>query len=671
MNVLFGSQVIQRPGVYTNVNPQGTAVITAGAPSVVALVGQSNGTPPNVPQTWSSPLQTSALRGGELQDGVNFTWNPSGTAGGASEVITVRVGEPTQASASLLDSTGNKTILLNSVDYGSWTNGIQYAVSSGAASTERIVTLQYTPDNFKLVSPSLGEAMTIEYTGNGTSSTVTLTTSLSAPSTPTLTAGTGGSLTSGTTVYAVVTATNASGESLPSTAATLTIATASGSAVVSGTAVAGATGYNVYAGTTSGQLYYADTSTKVSFTLDTIPTSGAVPPTVNTTGPDIVATVSGQTDASTGFDLSLSVAPYTTLQGLSNAINAFSGFTTSVVGVPSMPSSYLDPLASTSDMGAAVDLTAQQGSIVYWINTNNNYITATAVSGNTNPPALTNGLLRLAGGSNGPTPTVQDWQNALTAVVGTVADIIVPLTSDTAIQSLFEATNQSRASNGQGFTVGVYGGALGETPIQTMQRAQAFNSDRAMLAAPGFYQYNYLGAYTEFPPYMLAAMYAGIIAGQAVTTPITYKEPNVLALEQTYSFAQINQFIATGVAVTVPIRSGGFRIEQGVSTSVSGTTLYQTEFSVLRSVDYVRESLALAFLAYVGTASQGGATIAQLTSTATKVLNSMVSNGVISAFDPVSGIVQPATNPTVYKVPTNIYVRDPINNVLVTVNLAA
>ena len=170
---------------------------------------------------------------------------------------------------------------------------------------------------------------------------------------------------------------------------------------------------------------------------------------------------------------------------------------------------------------------------------------------------------------------------------------------------------------------------------------------------------------------MLAALYAGIAAGLNVSVPLTYKQPNILALEQLYNQSTQIQLIQGGVAPTVAVRTGGFRIEQGVTTSLSNTSVYNVEYSVLRAVDYVREQLSLTFDGLVGQASQGSVTVAQMVAEATAVLNAAVANGIIAGFQTVTNVAVSSQSPTAYVVPVNIQVVDPINNILVTINLAA
>ncbi len=670
MGLVFGSQAVQLPGVLTQVNPQGLSPVTAGAPNNIAFIGTGLGTQPQTVQEWSDPAAVQALRGGDLLNAVNFAFSPA-VGGGATTQYTVRVNRATQATLALPGASAATAVLLTSADYGAWTNGIQVSIAAGSLSNTVIASVQYAPGNYLLVSPNLGQALQLAYTGNATAATVTLTDSLATPAAPTLTQSTGGALASGDTVYVVVTAVNASGESLPSTSTSVTLTANNSSVQVAGATVTGATRYNIYAGSTATALYLQQTITAFPATLTALVSSGTPPPTTNTTGPDITTTLTGATDGSQSLDWSLSVSPYNTLQGLVNAFNGQTGYTASTLGMPSMPSSYLDTVTAANITTAEI-LTAQQGAVLYWFNTQaSNYVTAAAGAGSTQPPAPTAGFLYLSGGSEGPAPQLSDWQDALSLLESYNIDIVVPLTSEGSIHALFDQTNHSLAQQGVIYRTGFYGGATGETPAITLGRAQALNSDRAVLAAPGFYQNDYTGTYTLFPPYMLAALYAGIAAGLNVSVPLTYKQPNILALEQLYNQSTQIQLIQGGVAPTVAVRTGGFRIEQGVTTSLSNTSVYNVEYSVLRAVDYVREQLSLTFDGLVGQASQGSVTVAQMVAEATAVLNAAVANGIIAGFQTVTNVAVSSQSPTAYVVPVNIQVVDPINNILVTINLAA
>jgi len=107
---------------------------------------------------------------------------------------------------------------------------------------------------------------------------------LSAPAAPTATAGAGGSLAAATYSYEL-TATNQNGETLPSAVSTATTVGANGSVALTWTAVAGATGYNVY-GRVAGALALLASLGNVTNWNDTgtgAPNAAVTPPIVNST----------------------------------------------------------------------------------------------------------------------------------------------------------------------------------------------------------------------------------------------------------------------------------------------------------------------------------------------------------------------------------------------------
>ncbi len=105
-------------------------------------------------------------------------------------------------------------------------------------------------------------------------------TQVSAPGAPTLGATTG-TLAAATYTY-TVTATNAQGETIASSSASITLG-ATGGVIVSWTAVAGATGYRVY-GRTTGSLGFLSAVTGLTYTDSGSATPGAASPAVNSTG---------------------------------------------------------------------------------------------------------------------------------------------------------------------------------------------------------------------------------------------------------------------------------------------------------------------------------------------------------------------------------------------------
>ncbi|OYV46873.1 MAG: hypothetical protein B7X10_04670, partial [Burkholderiales bacterium 21-58-4] len=142
-----------------------------------------------------------------------------------------------------------------------------------------------------------------------------------APATPTLTSVSGGTLT-GATYYVKVTYVNGIGETIGSTEATETLTANQLLVVDSPTAQVGATGYNVYASTTTNAETKQTTSPISIGTNWTMPTTGLViggpVPTTNTTGSEFAGVLSAYTSPSARvyFFLLTTTNTYTQYAGL-------------------------------------------------------------------------------------------------------------------------------------------------------------------------------------------------------------------------------------------------------------------------------------------------------------------------------------------------------------------
>lgn len=112
---------------------------------------------------------------------------------------------------------------------------------------------------------------------------------VSPPAAPTLASSTSGGLLAAGTYYVTVTYTTATGETTASGEASVTTTGSTGEITVTSPATAtGATGYNVYASTSSGTELKQNGGSPITigtnFTLSTLATGTATPPTINTTG---------------------------------------------------------------------------------------------------------------------------------------------------------------------------------------------------------------------------------------------------------------------------------------------------------------------------------------------------------------------------------------------------
>lgn len=138
--IFFNNRVTRRPGAYSRIDRSGLEAPGLADAGVVALLGTAEG---GVPVTamegpaellrLRSPAQArAALRDGDLLDAVELAFAPSNDpaiAGGAAEVVIVKVNSATQSSAELENDEG-AVIDLTSRDYGAFTEQVQVSLQA-------------------------------------------------------------------------------------------------------------------------------------------------------------------------------------------------------------------------------------------------------------------------------------------------------------------------------------------------------------------------------------------------------------------------------------------------------------------------------------------------------------------------------------------------------------
>lgn len=678
--VNFNGISAQLPGVYTQVDA--TALNFAPSPGapIVYLIGNSVGGQPNtVLGPFGSYRQAAqTLQGGDALDGARFAFKA-----GAAQVAVWRPYSATHASLSLKSASGAASVNLTSVDYGAWTNSLLASISGtpGALTATLKDNYHNTP---AMVSPPLGGALLMTYTGNATSAVVTVVSSLTAPvlNAPT-DSTTGGTIAASTDVYIVVEARNASGNSAESNEESVTVGatTSTNSVTVTWTAVPGATSYDVYVGTASGaELYYGNVagaaSGTITATITDIPTGTAGVPTEATAGYDLVTWLTGATDGSQNLDISLTAPATATIRGLSGYINGQPGYTAQVqTGAGSLASNLIDLVNAASITGAGYTLTSDIGTVVNWFNSTG-IVTAVAAPGATAAPAAV-GLTPFGGGSNGAT-TVSDWVNA-GSVIATNAPLLryaVPLTSTLAqiqaVQAGVDAAAQPPSENlGELFA----GGAVGETQATALTNIAALNDRRVVyLPQSDFTDYNSSGVLTSFGGYMAAAYVAGLRASLAPQMPLTGKTVNLLKLNQTLTASQVATLNQGGGAALMTSNNGTITVSLGTTTDISSSdynNVYYVEESVGNAIDQTRMYLAnLLNSIYKGQPNYGTLTTQNILATVNSALTDIEDKYQwISGFTPASTVEPLSTNPTYAAIPLTLDVVDPLNGMVLSIAL--
>ena len=676
MPIQFGGQLVSLPGVRTLVQSGALGTLAVGGVATPALVGSANDGKPKTPTVVASPAQLARLfNSGPLVDAGNAAF-----AEGAPQLVLSRVDPATQATYTFDDGSGNPSLVLTAASWGSLGNQIQAQITAGATADTEDITIKYLPTGYNVTSPDLGQAFSLQYTdstaGAGAGAEVTISNALSAPTQSALaTATTGGSIAASTTVYVVVTAVNASGQTIASNEESVTTGstTSTNTVTASWGSVTGATKYYVYASDSTGTETYQAQSTSTSAVLASIATGGASPPISNSTGKNLSTTfTTAPTDGSEALDVPLNGASgtqYTTIGALVAYLSGQTGYTATLLGLGTISTQYLDTANGQAIQASAYTATAKLGAIVNWVNQNVTLVTASAATNATNAPA-TGSLVSLAGGSNG-TAAASDWQSAIDALSGSDVQMVVPLTGSASTIAYCQTDITNWAAQGQQYAQGIYGLAWGATDSQLQQQAGSLGTGNAELVAPGYVGGNSAGVSTNFDGFYMAARYAGLVAAQiSAATPTTNKTVHVSQLERTLAATEQQSLLASGVTCIVPRRKGGFKVLEDRTTNSASTNIYDTQGSVRRSVNVVRAALQDGLDADVGIASLGVATQHALIRRATEILTAQQQAGNIAGFSPVTNVTQSASNATAWLVDVDVTVEVPINHLLCTVNLS-
>ena len=137
--IFFNGRVTAQPGSYSEVDATALAVVGLSAVGRVALVGEVEG---GSPYNGATPVHRftnpgavgRTFREGDLVEAANIAFDPArddAIAGGAVEVVAVKVNPSTQSAVTLLDASVADALTLTSSDYGLFTQQINVDVSAG------------------------------------------------------------------------------------------------------------------------------------------------------------------------------------------------------------------------------------------------------------------------------------------------------------------------------------------------------------------------------------------------------------------------------------------------------------------------------------------------------------------------------------------------------------
>lgn len=342
-----------------------------------------------------------------------------------------------------------------------------------------------------------------------------------------------------------------------------------------------------------------------------------------------------QASATVAMTYQLGDGPYSSVSDLIYNINEHSDFTATMVtyGNKNVSTSSLDAVASQDIKTAPYTITAMQSDIVLETQYSE-LISVSFLSTGTFPTNFD--FSYLVGGSDGQVPA--DWTDLLSNLFGEGAYIVVPLTSDSAIQAEVVGYINSQSDVEHNRMIGVFGGELEETIEQTVSRALTLSSSRAILAYPGIqtYDVNNSEKVVTLAPYFTAAIEAGLIAGQGFNgEPITNKDVSILGMETKLQSSDIDRLLQAGVSVVAPqgnTLTSGFHIVQGITTyQLNGNPAYR-EISVRVTTDDLLSNLESKLSSFIGT--RGNMTnLSNILNTVQSFLDDCVTNGSLVSYD--------------------------------------
>lgn len=309
-----------------------------------------------------------------------------------------------------------------------------------------------------------------------------------------------------------------------------------------------------------------------------------------------VMTISNSTltlQAPTGTTVAtIDLATFNTVQKLVDRINTVASFTATVLdGNGQKPTlAGLDSMTAQDVKTAARTVTADLQACIDWFNSaGEGFITATRVANAGAAPANI-AFTYLAGASNGST-TNTNWSNAYTTLQQEDVQWVVPITSDPSIHAMNDTHCAFMSTVGKMERRGIVGMASGSTDAQAIAAAKALNSDRTSLVHIGYYDFDATGTLTLFPPYMMAALLAGMFSGVNPGTPLTNKSIKVRGLERSLRNPTDTDVLINGGVLCVENTAQGYKVVQSITTWLVNDNYNRVEVSTGVAVDFVSRNV--------------------------------------------------------------------------------
>lgn len=328
-------------------------------------------------------------------------------------------------------------------------------------------------------------------------------------------------------------------------------------------------------------------------------TNAASVPVVGTTVfASITALLLGDVAAARTVTLSLAAAKtlhssFSTVQKVVDRLNALDGFTANadVSNPTTFRMADADYRPAASILSVVGNFYADLFVIAAVLSSESQYVTGARAVGASLPPASTAAPVFLAGGSEG-TTTITQWQAALDLLKKRRYNHLVVLSRDPAVQAAALAhlvlKNGPLKSEAQGILGIAKSDGTGETRANIQSQIQALASRHLGFVAQQVEKFDPIsGVATLYPPYMLAAVLAGVKAGSAIAEPMTHKTVIATAIANDASWSvedDASALIDRGLMIMEKVDGIGIRTIRSVTGHLADDNPVFTEYSANESM---------------------------------------------------------------------------------------
>ena len=289
------------------------------------------------------------------------------------------------------------------------------------------------------------------------------------------------------------------------------------------------------------QLSYLGAASGVTYSVITSGSVGA-------TSLVIQSSVSGES-----VTVPLGPGSFSTVGQVAAFLNGTGHYTAIMLSNGNLPSSNLDAIVSgaLAASGAAVNVTATLGDIIYWVNTQASSLASATSGAFASSPlvAPTNiGLTPFTGATSVP-PTLSDYASGFNLALTIPGWVVFADSNSSGVISLGvqHAVTASNAVNGH-WRRFVSGSNIGDSVATTIAQAQGMNAFQATYVYPGIYRNDSTtGVNTLYSGLYSAAAVAGMMTGNPIAMPLTNKALRGTGVEVKLSASSINQLQTAGV----------------------------------------------------------------------------------------------------------------------------